>query len=292
MTHIAIVGPGAIGGTMAGWLTQDGRHQIIVAARTAFPHLEIETPARTLRAEPRVLTDPQTANPVDWVLIATKAYDTLGAAKWLAHLVGETTRVAVLQNGVEHVERFSPFVANDRIVPVMVDCPAERIKPGHIRQRGAARMVVPRSAHGIDFVELFSRTEIEVSAAEDFHSQLWRKLCLNSVGALSAIVLRPAVIARHAGAADLMRAVVRECVAVGRAEGAYLDDELAESIIEGYRKAPPDSINSMHADRLAGRPMEIDARNGAIVRLGARHGIETPLNKMIVSLLEAATLSF
>jgi 2-dehydropantoate 2-reductase len=153
-------------------------------------------------------------------------------------------------------------------------------------------MVVPRSAHGIDFVELFSRTEIEVSAAEDFHSQLWRKLCLNSVGALSAIVLRPAVIARHAGVADLMRAVVRECVAVSRAEGAYLDDELAESIIEGYRKAPPDSINSMHADRLAGRPMEIDARNGAIVRLGARHGIETPLNRMIVSLLEAATLSF
>jgi 2-dehydropantoate 2-reductase len=54
------------------------------------------------------------------------------------------------------------------------------------------------------------------------------------------------------------------------------------------RRSLPDSINSLHADRLAGRSMEIDARNGVIVRLGRRHGIATPVNEMIVALLEAA----
>jgi 2-dehydropantoate 2-reductase len=85
-----------------------------------------------------------------------------------------------------------------------------------------------------------------------------------------------------------MRGIVRECVAVGRAEGALLDDSLAEKVVTGYRNAPADSVNSLHADRLAGRPMETDARNGVIVRLGRKHGIPTPLNSTIVALLEAA----
>ena len=92
------------------------------------------------------------------------------------------------------------------------------------------------------------------------------------------------------GVADIMRAIVRECVAVGRAEGAMLDDSIAESVVSGYRAAPPDSVNSLHADRVAGRPLETDARNGVIVRLGRKHGIATPLNQMIVALLEAARL--
>ena len=53
-----------------------------------------------------------------------------------------------------------------------------------------------------------------------------------------------------------------------------------------YRGNPPDSLNSMHADRLAGRPMELDARNGVIIRLGRTHGIPTPYNEMAVGLLE------
>ncbi|MFL6576127.1 MAG: 2-dehydropantoate 2-reductase [Povalibacter sp.] len=290
MTRIAIVGPGAIGGTMAAWLAQDARHQITVAARTPFVSLQLDTPTRTIEARPIVITRPESATPADWVLVATKAYDTSGAATWLKAFMNDQTRVAILQNGVEHIERFSSYVAPARILPVMVDCPAERVSPGHIRQRGIARMAVPRGESARSFVALFRATQVQVTEVDDFHTQLWRKLCLNSVGALSAILLRPAVIARHAGVADLMRQIIREAIAVGRAEGASLDDSLADSIIDGYRTAPPDSVNSMHADRVAGRPMEIDARNGAIVRFGQRHGIPTPLNSMIVALLEAATL--
>ena len=71
------------------------------------------------------------------------------------------------------------------------------------------------------------------------------------------------------------RGIVRECLAVGRAEGARLDDAIVEQVVEGARKAPPDSLNSLIADRMAGRPMEIDARNGAVVRFGRKHGIPT-----------------
>jgi 2-dehydropantoate 2-reductase len=85
-----------------------------------------------------------------------------------------------------------------------------------------------------------------------------------------------------------MRALVRECIAVGRAEGATLDDAIPDEIVAGARRAPKDAGNSMYADRRAGRPMEYDARNGVIVRLGKRHGIAAPMNTLMVDLLEAA----
>jgi 2-dehydropantoate 2-reductase len=72
-----------------------------------------------------------------------------------------------------------------------------------------------------------------------------------------------------------------------RAEGAVLRDDLTETVLQGYGRQPPDMLNSLHADRLAGRPMEIDARNGAIVRFGRKHGIPTPCNQLAVNLLQA-----
>lgn len=149
-------------------------------------------------------------------------------------------------------------------------------------------MVVPEGSNGERFVQLFSHTPIEVSQSGDFNSELWRKLCLNAAGALSAILLKPAVIAHHDGVAQIMEKIIRECIAVGRAEAASLDDSLVQTIIAGYRSVP-DSINSIHADRLGGRRMEIDARNGVIVRLGRKHGIATPVNEMVVALLESSS---
>ena len=81
--------------------------------------------------------------------------------------------------------------------------------------------------------------------------------------------------------------MVAECAAVGRAEGAQLDEGIDEEVLELYSRHPADSVNSLLADRLAGRPMEWDARNGAIVRMGEKHGIETPLNRMAATLLQA-----
>jgi 2-dehydropantoate 2-reductase len=288
MTKIAVIGPGAVGSTIAAWLMQDASNSVVVAARTRLSDIEVHTPERLLRAAPNVITHVSDASPVDWVLVTTKAYDAQAAGVWLEGFCDAETVVAILQNGVEHVERFESFLPRARLLPVMVDVPAERTAPGRVAQRRNGRMVVPEGSNGARFVELFSHTPIDVSQSNDFESELWRKLCLNAAGALSAILLKPAVIAHHEGAAQIMEKIIREAIVVGRAEGASLDDSLVQTIIAGYRSAP-DSINSIHADRLAGRRMEIDARNGVIVRLGRKHGIATPVNEMVVALLEASS---
>jgi 2-dehydropantoate 2-reductase len=287
MTTIAIIGPGAIGGVLAAWLGQDPDHDVTVCARTPFERLEVETPGGEIVASPRVITDPAEARPVHWVLIATKAYDAAGAAQWLPGLCGKDTPVVVLQNGVEHVERFAPYVSVERLVPAVIDCPAERTAPGRMRQRGPSWIVVPDTAHGRAFVPLFRRTNFDVSTG-DFTTRAWAKLCINAPGAISAILMKPTGVIRIDPIPELTRGIVRECLAVGRAEGAKLDDSIVEAVVEGARNAPPDSLNSLIADRMAGRPMEIDARNGAVVRFGRKHGIPTPFNEMAVGRLVAA----
>lgn len=287
MARIAVIGAGAIGGTVAAWLAQGSAHAVLLCARSPLVDLEIDTPEGPIAARPEILTDPAAATPVDWVLAATKTYDSAAAAAWLPGLMGPETRLAVLQNGVEHRERFRALVADDRVLPAIVDIPAERTAPGRIRQRRMGTILVPEGREGDAFAALFAATPIAVSTTPDFVTAAWRKLAINCAGIVNALTMRPAEVTGDPGVAEVMRGLVRECIAVGRAEGADMPDSLADTVVDGYRGAHPESLNSIHADRIAGRPMEIDARNGVIVRTGERHGIDAPLNRMAAALLAA-----
>jgi 2-dehydropantoate 2-reductase len=249
--------------------------------------LSVETQDGVVNVRATFVTEPPEAFDVDWVLVATKAYDVVGTAKWLERLCSKGAPVAVLQNGVEHRERFASYLAMEKILPVMVDCPAERQSPDRVRQRGLMHLKVPDCAIGRDFVELFAGTPTDASVVADFLSVVWRKLCFNSAGVLSALLLEPAGVVRGDALGEVALQIIRECAAVARAEGAQLEENVADVVLAAQRAAPADSINSMLADRQAGRPVEIDARNGVIVRLGMKHGIATPANSMAVALMEA-----
>ena len=107
MSRIALIGPGAIGGLVAAWLCQDKDHEVTVCARTHIRHLNLNTPYGTFEARPRVLTEPAAVFSPDWVLVTTKAYDSESATAWFPSLLCDDTQVAIIQNGVDHVERFS-----------------------------------------------------------------------------------------------------------------------------------------------------------------------------------------
>lgn len=287
VARIAIIGPGAIGGIMAAWLGRTGEHEVIVCARRPLGELTVETPTETIVARPRVITDPAEAPAVDWVLVATKTYDSPAAAKWLGGLRGRGAPVAVLQNGVEHKKLFAPWVNAEQIVPVLLYCPAERSEPTHMRQRREARADVPDTTLGRAFAALFAGTPVVVTPQCDFQTALWRKMGVNVIGVLNAILLQPTRVYQEQPVAEVARSLLRECIAVARAEGAIIDDGFVEEVLELYRGNPPDSVNSLHADRIAHRTTEIEARNGVIVRLGRQHGIPTPCNEMAAVLLES-----
>ena len=219
MPKITVIGPGAIGGMIAAQLCQDPDNDVTVVARTPFAKLQLETPDGELQADPRIVSQPGEAQPADWVLVATKAYDSESAAAWFDSLLDEHTTVAVLQNGVNHVERFSAWLPRERILPVIVDCPTERVAPGTIRQRGPALLTVPTGELASGFQALFANTGVTCRQSDDFTSMAWWKLCVNAAGVVNALVLQPARIANDEAAAKVMRAIVEETAAVGRAEG-------------------------------------------------------------------------
>jgi 2-dehydropantoate 2-reductase len=286
MTTIAVIGPGAIGGTVAAWLAQNPDFAITLCARTPLDDLRVETPRGVITATPEVLTDPALARPVDWVLVATKTYDVDSTRLWLERLLGGNTRVAIIQNGVEHVRLFSHLVPAERLVPVMINLPAVRSAPGRIAQHRHGIIAVPAGRNGSDFVELFAQTEIEAAAHEDFLSQLWIKLTGNSIAIVPALTLRATGPVWSADMEAIIRGLVEECAAVGRAEGADIPQDVVEQAVANARNSQEGAIaGSIHADRLAGHPMEVDARNGVIVRLGEKHGIATPMNRVLVTLL-------
>jgi 2-dehydropantoate 2-reductase len=293
MARIAIVGAGAIGGVVASLLQATGRHELVLCVRRPIRQVIVESRDGEVRIDAAILTQPEEAKPVDWVIVTTKAYDVASAALWLDPLCATGAPVAVLQNGVEHKERFSPYIAKEHIVPVIVDCPVER-KPSQdgldrIVQRGAMSLKSPEGSLGSGFTELFAGSSSDAVTVEDWTTVAWRKLCHNVVGALPALLLQPAGVLHSDALGAVAIDMVRECIAVGRAEGAQLADSVADDVIAAYRRSAPDAVNSLHADRLAGRPMEIDARNGVVVRLGKKHGIPTPSNRMAVALLDAMT---
>ncbi|GGG79739.1 2-dehydropantoate 2-reductase [Edaphobacter dinghuensis] len=285
MARIAIIGVGAIGAIIASLLQQAG-HELVLCVRRPLAELTVETPDGPVAVRATIVTDPAKIAAVDWVIVATKAYDAASAAKWLKQLRADGAPVAVLQNGVEHRERFAPYVPMDSILPVIVDCPAERQSPERVRQRGIMHLKAPEGELGRAFIHLFAGTAADAVEVSDFITVAWRKLCHNAAGVLPALLLQPSGVLHDEAIGETALQIVRECIAVGRAEGATLDNDVAEAVLQAYRAAPADGINSLHADRLAHRPMEIDARNGVIVRLGKKHGIATPCNQMAVALLE------
>jgi 2-dehydropantoate 2-reductase len=287
MARIAIVGAGAIGSVIASLLMSTEQHELILCTRRALPNLIVETPEGSIPVKYTNLTSPSQAKPVDWVIVATKTYDAPGAGAWLEPLCEKSAPLAVIQNGVEHRERFAPYVSAERIVPVIIDCPAERQSPERVHQRGPAELFIQADAPGRSFAELFQGSAAQITLTTDFLSAAWRKLCINSAGSISALLGKPAGVFRDEAIGQATVEVVSECAAVGRAAGAILDEDLPRNVLAQYRNYPVDSVNSLLADRLAGRPMETDARIGVIVRFGRNYDIPTPRNSLLLALLEA-----
>ena len=103
--------------------------------------------------------------PADWVLLAVKAHQTAGAAGWLSALCGPRSTVAVLQNGIDHVERVGPLVGDADVLPVVNWCPVEPVAPGRVRQRDALRLAVPAGRRGRGSRRCSARSPTSPSAA-------------------------------------------------------------------------------------------------------------------------------
>ncbi len=286
---IAVIGAGAVGGAVAAALADAGTHDLRVCARRPLEGLEVRHADGTVvRSSPTVLVDPAQAERTDLVLLATKAYQSEGAAPWLDRLAGPGTIVAVLQNGIDQVARIQPLAPDAEIVPVVVMLAAEVLAPGVIVQSSIGLLEVPDTAAGRRVADAFEGSDVRVDVLADFTTRAWRKLLLNAViGAIGALTVRDLTVLADPLVFDAALALADEVIAVGRAEGASFAPDAAVRALERAQRGAPGHWSSIAVDRRAGRPLEWEVRNAVIGRLGRRHGIPTPLNDLVTALLQA-----
>ena len=289
---VGIIGLGSIGGVIAGLLCALDRHDIIACVRHPLERLTVEQSDGAIEVPIKALTDPTEAEPRDWVLLCTKAHDTLSSAPWLQRLCGPRTRVAVLQNGIGHAERLAPLVGAATIVPTIVYYNGERLAPDRVRFRraGEYEFAVSEDPDGRAFAELLEGTSMRVLRSPDFNTLAWRKLLINAVAnPITALTQRRQAVFRREDVKTLCLAILDEAAAVGRADGARLGADEPEKILATLLTYPADAGTSMYFDRLGGRPLEVEALTGAIVAAGERHHVPTPLNRMLLTLLRATS---
>ncbi len=288
---VAIIGLGSIGGVAAGCLAAAGRYDVIVCTRRPAERLTLEQPQGTVEVPLATVTDPaQVKGSADWVLLCTKTHQTEAAAPWLARLCAPSTRIAVLQNGIGHVERVAPLSGGATVLPAIVYYNGERLAADRVRLRQGSDqdIAVADDDGGRAFAALFAGTPLRVALSDDFATLAWRKLLINAVAnPITALTLQRQTVLRRSDVQELCLAILDEAVAVARAEGARLaDDEPARALATLFTFSG-ELGTSMYFDRLAGRGLEVEALTGTIVTSGTRHGIPTPLNRALLTLLRA-----
>ncbi|AHJ73655.1 oxidoreductase [Kosakonia sacchari] len=286
---IALLGPGAIGTTIAAALHEVGRAPVL-CGRTAHQQLILRHDEGEIVVPGPVLSDPAALDkPFDLVFVAVKTTQVAQSAGWLATLCDENTVVCALQNGVEQKSQLAPLVNGASVLPSVVWFPAQREPDASVWLRAKPRLTLPDVPQAKRVVKALRDTRCAVELSADFTSIAWRKLLQNAVAGLMVLANRRAGMFSREDITALALAYLRECLRVARAEGAVLSDNVAQEIVDGFHRAPADLGTSILADRQANRPLEWDIRNGVVQRYGRTHGIATPISDVVVPLLAAGS---
>lgn len=290
--NIAVIGPGAIGGLVAALLQRAGHDVVVVARERTAQHvaehgLDIETDEYgTFHAPLAAVTKvPRGAR----VIVAVKAEGVADAAALLAD--AEPAEVLTLLNGLEHLDAFRAALPGVDVVGGTIAGETLRTSPdasgpARVRHRGSLlRVVVPDDAADLALVAALRDTPIEIATGGTQAEVLWKKLrflgpmalltTLAESGLGEALDRDPAVTAGLLG----------EVAAVATAEGVpTTGDELDGMLRELF---PPTVRSSLQADVEAGRPGELDAIGGAMLRRAGAHGIPAPTLADVLTRVQA-----
>ncbi len=292
--RVAVLGPGGVGGLLAGALDRAGT-EVVVVAREATAAVIAERGVRVSSvmfgdfvARPRALT--RLSEPVDALIVATKA---VGLREALERVAVEPTVVLPLLNGLDHVALLRERFAAQSVLAGSIRVEADRPQPGVVVHTSPFLLISMASAWSAAHAPMraladeLSRAEFPVRVQDSEAQVLWSKLVrLNALACTTSAhdVLLGEIRSTPQLRAELLGAIEEGC-AVARAEGAY-DVVPAKAIAE--LDAAHDTLgSSMQRDIAAGREPELDAIPGAVLRAGARTGIACPTIERLVAMIEA-----
>jgi 2-dehydropantoate 2-reductase len=297
--RIAVVGAGGVGGYLAGRLAEAGTAEVGLVARgrhlaalregglrvrSVFGDLHVTLPATE---------DPATIGPVDAVVFTVKSTDTAAAAAQLAPLLDEHTAVITFQNGVDNPDRIAEVVGADHVLGGVALIFSTIQEPGVIDHTGGpTRFIVGEldgraSERAERFVRACTDAGVTAELTTDIRAAMWRKLafiCAQS-GMTAASRLPVGALRADPAAWTMFRRMVDEVCAVAAAEGVGLPEDTAATIVGLAEGLDPGAFSSLHHDLTHGKPLELDALQGTVVRRGHARGVPVPMHDAVHALL-------
>lgn len=302
MAKVAIVGCGAMGSVYAGLMAHAGHE---VYGITLWPDHAAAIQEKGLRVSgisgdktvrlAAASTTTEGIGVCDLVIIATKAFDVKSAASDALPLIGPQTVVQTIQNGVGSPDAAAQILPADQMaVGVVGGYGASVPEPGHAHHNGFEVTWFGKYA-GLSDEQLEGSADIwrssgfKVALHDDVQSMVWKKLIMNVAfsGTSCATGLTIGQILGDANAWKVGRGCSEEAVAVCEAQGINLGIADPIAHVQSLGGKISNARPSMLLDSLAGRRGEIDAINGAISRLGAKLGVPTPTNDVVVAIVKA-----
>lgn len=237
--------------------------------------------------------------PADLVLVMVKSYATEQALRLVSpSSIGPRTLFLSLQNGMGNAEILAGLVGADRVLVGVTAQGATKVAPGVVRHGGAGPTFFGSLSgappQGVsDVLNLFSAAGLEAAYRADIQNLLWHKLCVNvGINAVTALCgIDNGMVAALAPARRLCEAAVSEAVAVARAEGIDLSEDMTERVL-AVAEATASNRSSMRQDVEGRRPTEIEAINGAVVRRAQKHGLGAPVNWTLMQLVKIRELTY
>ncbi len=297
--RILVFGVGGVGGYFGGRLAQAGQDVVFVARgaqlRALREHgLTVESLKGDFRLETVTCTDrPADAGRVDAVLVCVKAGQLPEAAEALRPAVGPDTAVVPLENGVEAPDLLAAALGRAPVLGGLCQIISAIVKPGHIRHSGLEPYVALGELDGKPseraerLRQALARAGVKAEVPADIQAALWRKfLFIAAFSGVGAVTRAPAGVMRSVPETRaLLQQAVEEIDRVARARGVALPADAIQQTLDTIDRLPDNATASMQRDIIAGRPSELEAQNGAVVRLGRAAGVATPVNAFLYGCL-------
>ena len=297
--RIAVVGAGAVGGYFGGMFARAGA-PIVLIGRRHFADtvnsngLVLDKSEGQERIRVAATTEMSAIRDCSLILFSVKANDTAETAKQIAPFLQPDATVVCLQNGVDNADRVRA-ATNVVTVPAVVYVAVSVPEFGRVKHLARGDLIIgPLSERTTEVANVFNRAAISCRISENIEGELWVKLLCNcALNAISALGhARYGQIVQSGDAKQLMQDVVDEVLAVARAAGVVLpgvdDRESGMAAAMKIATQMADAFSSTAQDLNRGRPTEIDALNGYIVRQGAALAVPVPVNRALFTLVKLA----
>jgi len=284
MKYIGILGIGAIGSLLTKYLIRNRANRYFYYNRSIKDRILIDFEGN--KDDLSIEVTNHQIQKLDWLIVCLKEYHFQDAIPILSKLIGQQTKVAIFQNGINLTDRYTQFSNPSNLLETIIDCPIQRINPNEYKQLRSPKIILPDNLISDEFIRLFSEPSIEITKSDRFNELQWIKLIeSSSIGSIQSINKMPCSVFQDEEKLNEFKELVREGIEIAKSEGIKINESLASKLLTKLKSYPLTKGSSMLSDILSGNQLELDAKIGVIVKTAKRNKIKVPESTRIYNSL-------